>query len=108
MAIFMLAMAQPNPDNKLNRFMGITGNVIDIDTTEGCVTNVLDDGILNIIRDRIDYSKKNNLVVIKGFGDYYLLEQHTTTIDSFGRPYKFEKGDLICYDLSKLPPYVEI
>jgi hypothetical protein len=110
MAIFFLAFATPNPDNKIKQWADITGNVVQIDAQEGCVTNVFeDDSILNIIKDRVDYSRYYNLVAIRGLGDYYVLYYHNGNLkDSNNNPFGFEKGDVVCYDLDEVPEWVEV
>ena len=110
MMIFVFALSTPKPDSSLKKFASITGKAVNIDETPGCVTNYFsDDTVLDIIRDKIDYSRYYNLVVIKGIGNYYLLYYHSNDLhDSFGNSYYFEKGDLVCYDFDKLPNWVRI
>lgn len=109
MMIFVFSLGTPR-GSILNEFVDITGNVVKVETTEGCVTNVFDDeSIFKIIKDRIDYSVYYNLVVIKETGSYYLLYYHMGELkDSFEKPYYLEQGDLVCYDLKKVPRYVEV
>ena len=110
MMIFTFGLGNPNPDNKLNSLVEITGNVVKVDDVEGCAKNIYnDDTILRVIYDRIDFSRYYNLVVIKSPGEYYVLYYHNGKLfDSFKNAYKFEKGDLVCYDFQSLPDYVEV
>ena len=86
----------------LKEFKSITGNVVKIEPSDGCVKNLFSgDKILDVMDEKIS----DKIVVIKGVGDYYVL-------DAFGmvngEKYTFVKGDLVCFDMNDLPKYVMI